>query len=133
MMMNRLAVLCVACFITVMGGYAQATPPGSSAGVYADLHEPKSEHFAKSAAPVSKPQISKAVLRFVPGLEEPLVATARTTAREDAALDAAIAAFKAPATGHAADFAATAAPLIAYLDAHPSSAWRTALLTNLGI
>lgn len=73
-----------------------------------------------------------AALRIVPGLEEPLVAMGPTTREEDAALATAIAAFRNPATA-AADFTDSAKPFEAFLAAHPASAWRTAILTNLGL
>lgn len=71
-------------------------------------------------------------LRIVPGLEEPLVATGETTAQEDAALAAAIDAFRNPAV-QPVDFADSAKPFEAFLTAHPGTAWRLAVLTDLGI
>ncbi|VTU25793.1 Cell wall-associated polypeptide CWBP200 [Variovorax sp. SRS16] len=71
-------------------------------------------------------------LRIVPGLEEPLVATGPTSRSEDAALEAALARFAQPPSAPS-DFADAARPLTAFLADHPRSAWRMALLTDLGI
>lgn len=73
-----------------------------------------------------------ASLRIVPGLDEPLVATAPTGAAEDAALDAALQAYLERAA-RVGDFAEAARPLTAFLAAHPRSPWRLAVLTNLGM
>ncbi|HEY4166238.1 MAG TPA: cysteine peptidase family C39 domain-containing protein, partial [Reyranella sp.] len=76
-----------------------------------------------------------APLRIVAGLEEPLVATGPTSSAEDAALEVALARFNRPLEppSDLADFADAARPLTAFLAEHPHSAWRMALLTDLGI
>jgi RHS repeat-associated protein len=71
-------------------------------------------------------------LRVVPGLEEPLIAVAPTSKLEDAALEAAIAAFHHPSKPPT-DFTDLAQPFVAFLSQYPQSAWRMAVLTNLGL
>lgn len=74
---------------------------------------------------------ARPALRFVAGLDEPLVATRATSVDEDRALDQALAAYQA---GHRdADAAVRAGPLVAFLSTHPESSWRMSVLTNLGI
>ena len=75
------------------------------------------------------------LMRYVPGLQEPLVPTKHTTSKENSALDAATAAYIAAPlrAGENSDFADYAKPLTAYIAAHPGSGWNAALLTNLGI
>lgn len=74
-------------------------------------------------------------MRYVPGLEEPLVATSPTTPQEDGDLDATIAAYvAAPAVaGPSGDFADYAKPLLAFISTHPQSNWNAALYLNLGL
>jgi RHS repeat-associated protein len=70
--------------------------------------------------------------RFVPGLDEPLVAMGVTTAAEDAALDDAIAQFRqAAARGHM-DYLDMAQPLLDFVAGHPKSPWRMSVQANLG-
>jgi hypothetical protein len=74
-------------------------------------------------------------IRYVPGLEEPLVATGIVREQENKDLDAALEAYKA-APGSApqgSDFSDFAKPLLAFIDANPESCWNAALWTNLGI
>jgi RHS repeat-associated protein len=73
-------------------------------------------------------------MRYVPGMEEPLVATGPVTEQENADLDAALAAFHdAPArAGLAGDYDDYAKPLLAFVSAHPQSNWNAALYTNIG-
>ena len=73
-------------------------------------------------------------MRFVPGMEEPLVATGPVTEQENKDLDAAISAFRdAPAkAGPSGDFDDYAQPLLAFIAAHPDSNWDTALYTDIG-
>lgn len=71
-------------------------------------------------------------MRVVPGLNEPLVATGPTTVEENLALDKAIALFRKPSMA-AADYPETAKPFADFLAKRPNSAWRTALMTNLGL
>jgi YD repeat-containing protein len=70
---------------------------------------------------------SDAALQAAPGFEEPLIATGPTSANENRALARAIEAYRAPQ--------ATQDPTVleSYLQAYPKSAWRVALLTNLGL
>jgi len=66
-------------------------------------------------------------VRAVPGLMEPLVASGPTTAAENGALEAAIAAFRDAAQP------GDLTPLARFIAEHPTSAWRLAVLTNLGL
>ena len=101
------------------------------AGLFLVLHTvlPLPAHAASEAKSVVTQQ---AVLRIVAGLEEPLVATGPTTRDEDMGLDLAIASFRTQ-PARTGDFADTAKPFIVFLAAHPDSAWRSAIQTNLGI
>ena len=88
--------------------------------------------------PKAPPQVQLPLppaMRFVPGLAEPLVATAPTTHQEDSDLDTAISAYTATPSeaGPQADFADYAKTLVAYVSGHPDSPWNAALLTDLGI
>lgn len=67
--------------------------------------------------------------RIVVGLDEPLVPTAPTSADEDRALDAAIAAFQTAASPDGFPLAGFAR----FAESYPRSAWRVAVLTNLGL
>jgi RHS repeat-associated protein len=71
-------------------------------------------------------------MRIVPGLDEPLIATAAAPPDEQRALDRAIRDFRKPLPPQA-DFAQRAKPLEAFLAAHRESAWRMSILTDLGI
>ena len=66
-------------------------------------------------------------MHVVPGFEEPFIATGQISEIEDEALLSAIAVFldRSPSDGFAA--------LTQFLDEYPESAWRTAVLTNLGL
>lgn len=121
-----------------------ATSDGVSAqskaatGATALLDSPSVSKPAAIYAPKAPPQPElppPPPMRFVPGLEEPLVATAVTNSEEDADLDAAIAAYRrGPVTsGSPADFADYAKPLVSYISEHQGSAWNSALFLNLGI
>ncbi|HXG27937.1 MAG TPA: cysteine peptidase family C39 domain-containing protein, partial [Nevskiales bacterium] len=68
----------------------------------------------------------------MPGLGEPLVSTGPTTAEEDRALALAVQTYRQP-QNPALDYPLLSAPLAAFVEAHPQSAWNTALLANLGI
>jgi hypothetical protein len=84
-----------------------------------------------AAAPAAGlPQLP--AIRYVPGLEEPLVPTGPAARQDDQDLDAAIAAFRHPATAPRG-FADSAKPFIAFLAKHPGSPWRMAVQTDLGI
>ena len=74
-------------------------------------------------------------MRYIPGLEEALVATGPVTTEEDKDLDAALAAFHdAPfKAGPDADYDDYAQPFISFIQAHPSSHWNPALYLNLGL
>ncbi|MFZ5655139.1 MAG: cysteine peptidase family C39 domain-containing protein [Pseudomonadota bacterium] len=67
----------------------------------------------------------------VPGLEEPLVPTGPTTQAEDQALRALLDAYRRQADPGRAQ--ANRALFERFLRDHPQSAWRTAILTNLGL
>lgn len=95
-------------------------------------------HLTETSLPKAPPQVElppPPPMRYVPGLQEPLVATGPTTQKEDTELDAALAAYRtAPERlGPKADFADYAKPLVAYVSEHPGSPWNAALLTDLGI
>lgn len=70
-------------------------------------------------------------IRVVPGLDEPLVATGVHTPAEDLALGLAIKEFAAPVPDDV-DITVRTRRLEAFLGAHPTSAWKLSLLTNLG-
>jgi RHS repeat-associated protein len=74
-------------------------------------------------------------MRYVPGMEEPLVATGPVTEQENKDLDAALAAFHdAPAkAGRAADYDDYAKPLLAFIAAHPASHWNASLYLDIGL
>jgi RHS repeat-associated protein len=74
-------------------------------------------------------------MRYVPGMEEPLVATGPVSEQENEDLDAALAAFHdAPAkAGQAGDYDDYAKPLLAFVDAHPASNWNASLYLNIGL
>ncbi len=78
---------------------------------------------ASPDAEADRSQLSVLVSRF----EEPLVATGQTSLEEDDALTQAITAYNQRA---AVD---DVQPLESFLAAHPISAWRLSLLTNLGL
>jgi RHS repeat-associated protein len=73
-------------------------------------------------------------MRYMPGMEEPLVATGPVTERENKDLDAALSDFHdAPAkAGPAGDYDDYAKPLLGFVAAHPNSNWNAALYTDLG-
>ncbi len=71
-------------------------------------------------------------LRIVPSLEEPLVATKRTSRQEDKALNTALQALESP-IDVTRDFAEIAKPLENYLAKYPESGWSMAIQTNLGL
>lgn len=79
---------------------------------------------------VATPDPEAAARMFsVPGLEEPLVATGATTAAEDAVLHALLDRYQRPSPDGTRDLAA----FERFLQDHPQSAWRMAVLTNLGL
>ncbi len=95
-------------------------------------------HVTKTSPPKAPPQVElppPPPMRYVPGLEEPLVATGATTHQQDADLDSAIAAYRtAPQRpGSQADFADYAKPLLAFIAAHPTSNWNAALYLDIGL
>jgi RHS repeat-associated protein len=73
-------------------------------------------------------------MRYMPGMEEPLVATGPVSEQENKDLDAALAAFHAaPArAGQGGDYDDYAKPLLAFVAAHPGSNWNAALYANIG-
>ncbi len=78
------------------------------------------------------PDTSAVVKLFsVPGMEEPFVATGATTADEDAALHALLDQYQRSAS--APDGPRDLAAFERFLQDHPQSAWRMAVLTNLGL
>lgn len=66
-------------------------------------------------------------IHFVPGLEEPFVPTGATTAEEDQALLTGIKAYRQQ---HVAE---DLSAFESFLREYPASAWRTAVLTNMGL
>jgi RHS repeat-associated protein len=72
--------------------------------------------------------------RYVPGLEEPLVAMGDVTEQENTDLGAALAAFRdTPSqTGQQGDYDDYAKPLLAFIAAHPGSNWNAALYADIG-
>lgn len=82
--------------------------------------------------PISVPDARQTQIRIVPGLDEPLVPTGRTTAAEDRALDRAISTFR-DVRAIPTDYAETARPFVSFLSSNPQTAWRMALQTNLGL
>jgi RHS repeat-associated protein len=74
-------------------------------------------------------------MRYVPGMDEPLVATGPVTDQENGDLDAALLAFHdAPAqAGPASDYDDYATPLLRYIDAHPTSNWNASLYLDIGL
>lgn len=94
---------------------------------------------AQETAAISAPQQVELPppppMRYVPGMEEPLVATGAVTSEESADLDAATAAYVAAPEklGPAGDFADYAQPLLAFIKGHPDSTWNAAILLNLGL
>lgn len=89
----------------------------------------------KRVAPMAPKQVElpdPPPMRYVPGLEEPLVAAGATTSDENKDLAAAIAAYNRPPSRAEEDFADFAQPFLAYLSAHPSSNWNAAIYTDLG-
>lgn len=89
---------------------------------------------ASTGAPVQVQMPSPPPMRYVPGMDEPLVATGPVTDRENTDLDAALAAFhEAPAkAGQTGDYDDYAKPLLAFVAAHPGSNWNAALYTDIG-
>jgi RHS repeat-associated protein len=82
---------------------------------------------AHASVPTQKTADTSPKIHIVPGLEEPLVATAATSAAEDQALLSAIAAYRRqPTTEDLTVFES-------FLHDYPDSAWRTAVLTNMGL
>jgi RHS repeat-associated protein len=101
------------------------------------------EFGASTAA--SKPAVPKAPkqvelpppppTRYVPGMEEALVATGPVTDQESKELDVALKAFHdAPLTaGPGSDYDDYAKPLLAFIEAHPQSNWNAALYLDIGL
>jgi len=107
---------------------SQISPPSFSSA-------PQLTHrMSVPPAPAQEQMPTPPPMRYMPGMEEPLVATGPVTEQEKKDLDAALAAFHdAPAAAGAnGDFDDYAKPLLAFMDAHPASNWNTALLTNVG-
>jgi hypothetical protein len=96
-----------------------------------------SQSAHSAAAPKAPVQVAMPVpppMRYVPGLEEPLVSTGPLNDQENKDLDAALVAFHdAPAkAGQEGDYDDYAKPLLAFIEAHPQSNWNAALYTNIG-
>ena len=86
-------------------------------------------------APVQPELPAPPPMRYVPGMEEPLIATGPVTESEDRDLDAALLAFHdAPAkAGPVSDYDDYARPLLAFIDAHQASNWNASLYLNIGL
>lgn len=86
-------------------------------------------------APVQVALPTPPAIKYVPGMEEALVATGPVTDQEGKDLDAALKAFHdAPLNaGKGDDYSDYAKPLLAYIAAHPQSNWNSALYLNLGL
>jgi len=128
--------LCLLLFGSLVGAGSTLAP----AQVVGDLTPNLSaaSHLTKTSLPKAPPQVElppPPPMRYVPGLEEPLVATGATTHQQDADLDAALAAYHAAPQrlGPQADFADYAKPLVAFIAAHPTSNWNAALYLNIGL
>ena len=89
----------------------------------------------KASVPVQADIPAPPPMRYVPGMEEPLVATGPVTEQESRDLDTALTAFHdAPAAaGPGSDYDDYAQPLLAFIALHPSSNWNAALYTNIGL
>jgi RHS repeat-associated protein len=98
----------------------------------ASSHPARKEALPKAPVQVAMP--APPPVRYVPGMEEALVAAGEVTPEENADLDAALAAFHAAPlkAGEDGDFIDYAKPLIAFMEAHPKSGWNATLLANLG-
>jgi hypothetical protein len=95
-------------------------------------------HVATAKLPKAPAQVlmpAPPSIKYVPGMEKPLVATGEVAAGESKDLDAALKEFHdAPLKGGAnADFVDYSKPLLAFIAAHPQSNWNMALYTDLGL
>jgi RHS repeat-associated protein len=74
-------------------------------------------------------------IRYVPGMDEPLVAAGNVSVSETRDLDAALSSYHdAPlAAGAGADYDDYSKPLLAFIAAHPQSNWNAALYLNIGL
>jgi RHS repeat-associated protein len=74
-------------------------------------------------------------MRYVPGMDEPLVTTGPVTEQENQELEVALTAFHdAPAkVGPTADFDDYSKPLLAFVESHPGSNWNAALYLDIGL
>ncbi len=101
--------------------------------------------FPSAPRSVAQPKLPKAPLqvampalppiKYVPGMEEPLVATGPVDAQESAELDAALKAFHdtAARAGADSDYDDYAKPLLAFVASRPKSNWNSALQLDLGL
>jgi RHS repeat-associated protein len=116
--------------------FASAGPECTAPGLGKDCPHANDRFVTSSAKPPEQVALPEPpAMKVVPGLEEPLVAMGYVSGAESKDLDAAITAFREAPKNAApdADFSDYAKPLIAYMDAHPTSAWNVAILTNLGL
>jgi len=86
-------------------------------------------------APVQVAMPEPAPTRYVPGMEEALIATGPVTDQENKDLDAALKAFHdAPLkAGENSDYDDYSGPLLSFIAAHPSSPWNMSLYLNIGL
>ncbi|MEJ0062753.1 MAG: RHS repeat-associated core domain-containing protein [Alphaproteobacteria bacterium] len=89
--------------------------------------------LAATAGPVKAGLTEPYGKKIVAGLEEPLVATRPPTTRETEEIDVAIEDFRQSSAQPSVDVTESHAPLIAYAEAHPHTAWSAAVQTNLGL
>src|SRR5882672_37148 len=95
----------------------------------------KGRETSLAKAPLQVKLSAPPPMRYVPGMEEPLVATGPVTEQEGKDLDAALSVFHdAPAkAGPAGDYDDYAKPLLAFVGAHPQSNWNVALFVDIGL
>jgi hypothetical protein len=89
---------------------------------------------ARPKAPVQVEMPAPPPIKYLAGLEEPLVATGPVTEEENKDLDIALATFhEAPLQATpGSDYSDYAKPLLAFITLHPNSNWNAALYTNIG-
>lgn len=139
---SQRSLLFVALMATVGLGYLALSPEAQSQissriKSVPDFTAP-AQHDADSVTPKSPVQAEMPApppTRYVPGMEEALIATGPVSDQESKDLDAALAAFHdAPAkVGQGGDYDDYAKPLLSYIEAHPQSNWNAALYTNIGL
>jgi RHS repeat-associated protein len=105
------------------------SPPFSAPALHIDVPA------TTPAAPKQVMMPAPPPMKYVPGMEEGLVATGPVTDEESKDLDAALAAFhEAPLKGgQGSDYDDYAKPLLSYIEAHPQSNWNAALYLNMGL